>query len=62
MKVNDVYNDREDLTEDPDVPAEGIIDLLDFCVDHYLDIDIESNKAEDELDEEELEVSRTHFG
>jgi hypothetical protein len=57
MPVTDIYDEEEDLTQDPDTLAsEAVTDLLDFCVDH-LEVEIEGREAEDALDEEELEVS-----
>jgi hypothetical protein len=57
MPVTDIYDDVEDLTEDPDTLAsEAVTDLLDFCVDH-LEVEVKGGEAEDALDEEGLEVS-----
>ena len=57
MRTGEVYDEEEDLTEDPiDCLASEVgIDLLDFCVNY---LEISDRGAEDNwVDEDELEVS-----
>ena len=58
MWTGEVYDEEEDLTEDPVgyLASEAGIDLLDFCVD-YLETSDDEGAEDNWVDEDELQVS-----